>query len=86
MKTPIQKSIQIVGSMAALARLCGVRNQAVQRWVKFGRIPAERVLAVEAATQGRVTRYELRPDIYPPVEADNHYQYSPSHNKKQEFA
>lgn len=64
MKTPIEKMIEIVGSQAELARACGVRHQAVQKWIKKGRVPAERVLAVEKATQGRVTRYELRPDVF----------------------
>ncbi|WP_049780588.1 Cro/CI family transcriptional regulator [Nitrosococcus halophilus] len=64
MKTPIQKSIELVGSQTALARSCGVRYQAVQKWIKKGRVPAERVLAIKRATNGRVTRYELRPDLY----------------------
>lgn len=65
MKTPIQKSIEIVGGQTALARSCGVRYQAVQKWIKKSRVPAARVLDIERATKGRVTRYELRPDIYP---------------------
>ncbi|QBQ56609.1 helix-turn-helix domain-containing protein [Nitrosococcus wardiae] len=64
MKTPIPKSIEIVGSQTALARSCGVRYQAVQKWIKKGRVPAERVSAIERATKGRITRYELRPDIF----------------------
>jgi DNA-binding transcriptional regulator YdaS (Cro superfamily) len=29
------------------------------------KVPAERVLLIEAATGGRVSRHELRPDLYP---------------------
>ena len=50
---------------AEMARRLGVTPGAVQKWAQLGRIPAERVLAIEAATEARVTRYELRPDIYP---------------------
>lgn len=31
-------------------------------------IPAEKVLPIELATNGQVSRHELRPDIYPPEE------------------
>jgi len=40
----------------------GVSSQAISQW---NRCPAERVLAVEAASEGAVSRHELRPDIYP---------------------
>jgi hypothetical protein len=48
---------------AQLAKEIGVSPQRVQYWFNKNRIPAEYVLAVEAATG--VSRYELRPDIYP---------------------
>ncbi len=41
-----------------------VTQGAISQWL-HGRVPAERVLHVERATHGRVTRYELRPDLYP---------------------
>ena len=46
-----------------LASHLGISYQAVQRWFVRGKIPAERVLAVEAATG--ISRHELRGDIYP---------------------
>jgi len=49
-----------------LARALGIRAPSIYDWKV---VPAERVLAVERATGRRVTRYELRPDIYPPEEA-----------------
>ncbi len=33
----------------------------------FRRVPAHRCLAIEAATKGAVTRYELRPDVFGPA-------------------
>jgi DNA-binding transcriptional regulator YdaS (Cro superfamily) len=70
MRTPIQKAVAVIGSQSALARLCGVKPQAVQKWVATGRPPAERVLQIEQVTKGQVTRYELRPDLYP-LEEEN---------------
>lgn len=66
----IQRAAFLLGGQSALARAIGntpdlqVTPQAVQAWCRSGRVPAERVLAVERATNGRVTRFELRPDLY----------------------
>jgi len=60
----IIKASNIVGSQAELARLMGVTSMAVTKWVYNG-VPAERVLAIEKLCKGKVTRHQLRPDIYP---------------------
>ncbi len=51
------------GGISVLARRCGVSPQAASKW--RNRIPAERVLQVERATDGEVSRHDLRPDLYP---------------------
>jgi DNA-binding transcriptional regulator YdaS (Cro superfamily) len=52
------------GSQSAFARLCGVSQTAVWKWLQSGkRLPAEHVLTVERATG--VSKHLLRPDIYP---------------------
>ena len=66
----VQRAIKEVGGVGALASKIGVTYQAVQQWAKDGRVPAKRVLAIEAATadrsgRPRVLRHDLRPDIYP---------------------
>lgn len=61
---PIERAASILGSQAALASALGVSNMAVVQWKKRG-VPAVRVLAIERATGGRVTRHDLRPDLYP---------------------
>lgn len=48
-----------------LARLMGVDPATATRWAQ-GRVPAERVLALEAATG--IGREEIRPDLYPPAD------------------
>jgi DNA-binding transcriptional regulator YdaS (Cro superfamily) len=54
-----------MGGRAALARALGLTPTAVEKWSRLSRIPAERVLDIERVTQGRVSRYDLRPDLYP---------------------
>jgi DNA-binding transcriptional regulator YdaS (Cro superfamily) len=55
------KAIDACRGAAELARRIGVTRQNVHQW---RRVPGERVLAVETATNGTVTRHEMRPDIY----------------------
>jgi len=53
-------------SQSELAAALGVTQGTVSHWLNGrARIPAERVLAIETATGGKVTRHELRPDLYP---------------------
>jgi TorA maturation chaperone TorD len=55
----LEQAIRAVGGVSELARRIGVSQPSVSNWV---RIPAERVIAVEAATG--VPRTVLRPDLY----------------------
>lgn len=60
----LEQALQIAGSQSELARICGVQQPTVWKWLQSSkRIPAEHVLRVEAAT--RIPRHYLRPDIYP---------------------
>jgi DNA-binding transcriptional regulator YdaS (Cro superfamily) len=62
----LERAKRQAGGSSRLARLLGIRAQAISQW---RRVPAERVIAVEAATG--VLRHELRPDIYPPPAASS---------------
>src|SRR5207237_2084670 len=55
----LSAAIQAVGGVSELARRVGISQPSVSNWDK---VPAERVLAVEAATG--VPRMRLRPDLY----------------------
>jgi TorA maturation chaperone TorD len=55
----LERAIRAAGGVASLARAIGIAQPSVSAW---SRIPAERVLAVEALT--RVHRFVLRPDLY----------------------
>lgn len=63
---PLNRAVQIVGSQAALARMIGKSQGHIAVWKSRGRVPAEVVIPIEIATAGKVTREELRPDLYPP--------------------
>ena len=56
----LEEAIRAAGGIGALARGLGISQPAVSTWQK---IPAERVLAVEALTG--ISRTVLRPDLYP---------------------
>lgn len=60
----LEQAITILGRPSALARACGTFPQAVSRWRRQGYPPVKYVLAIERATAGKVSRYQLRPDIY----------------------
>lgn len=64
----ISRAARIVGGQSALARKLGCTPQAVSKMCASGKVPAERVIAVEEAVEGQVTRNELRPDLYPAKE------------------
>src|SRR6185436_17445034 len=63
----LDEAIRVAGGVGALARKLGISQPSVSNWA---RIPAERVISVEAATG--VSRTILRPDLYgnEPAEAD----------------
>jgi DNA-binding transcriptional regulator YdaS (Cro superfamily) len=53
-------------SQKKFAGLVGVTQSMVSQWINGVRpIAAEKVIPIEGATKGRVSRHELRPDIYP---------------------
>lgn len=76
----IQRACDLVGGQSALARQLVEREerlaaeqrraartltpQAIQYWCRK-RVPAEWVIDVEAIVEAQVTRYDMRPDLYP---------------------
>jgi len=82
----LERAITEVGGVTALARAINVTPQAISQW---DRVPAERTIAVEQATRGKVTRQELRPDIFGVSEskpAPVAVQAPPVHNGKWVYA
>lgn len=60
----LRSAVAAIGSQSRIARLCGVGQPAVWKWLQSTkRLPAEHVLLVEA--ESGVSRNLLRPDLYP---------------------
>lgn len=65
-RKPLEKAIAEVGSQAELARRIGKKQAHIWNWLNRDKcVPAEAVLLIEQATGGKITRHELRPDLYP---------------------
>jgi len=62
----LQQAIRAVGGVTELARRVGISQPSVSNWTK---IPAERVLAVEAISG--IARTVLRPDLYGDAELED---------------
>ena len=62
----LSAAIQAVGGVSELVRRVGISQPSVSNWDK---VPAERVLAIEAVTG--VPRVRLRPDLYRDLTAAN---------------
>lgn len=60
MTEALRLAIKVAGGSTALAATLGVTSQAISQWKQ---VPGARVIAVERATG--VSRYHLRPDLYP---------------------
>lgn len=57
------KAVTQAGGCAAVGRALGISRQSVWKWLEADRVPAERVLDLEAITG--LPRHKLRPDLYP---------------------
>ena len=58
----LKQALKAVGGLSVLASFLDITPQAVSQW---RRVPAARVLGVEKAAAGIVSRHDLRPDLYP---------------------
>ena len=61
MKHPIDRAADVVGGAVRLAVILGVSAQAISNWKERG-VPIDRCYPIETATDGEVTRRDLRPD------------------------
>lgn len=63
--SPFMRAVKLVGSQEEFAARIGVTQQAVSKMLKRGILSPNYVLLAEKATNGQVTRHQLRPDLYP---------------------
>lgn len=61
---PLKKAIITVGGQRELARLCGVSQAAVSKWLNgISKIGEDKAILLEQALDGLVTCEDLRPDV-----------------------
>ena len=60
----LNRAIATAPSQRAFADLVGVTPALLSMWKSRGEVPPRHVLAVERASRGQVSRYEIRPDLY----------------------
>jgi TorA maturation chaperone TorD/DNA-binding transcriptional regulator YdaS (Cro superfamily) len=77
----LERAIDEAGGVAQLARKIGIAQPSVSNW---NRVPAQRVIAVEAATG--VSRKLLRPDLYDDPAATDDAVESIDAGRAQEYA
>lgn len=70
---PISRAVEAIGGKQAdLANVLGVTPQAVNQWIQAKRpVPAQHCIGIEQATNGTVTRHDLRPDVFGPPPAND---------------
>lgn len=71
-RAAIRKAVKLAGGQVALAKKVAeitgrpVVQSHVWNWMNRNeRVAAEWVIPIETAVEGRVSRHDLRPDIYP---------------------
>jgi len=66
----LHRAKDILGSQQAVADAVGVKQPSVHGILTHGKkVPAEWCLPLEKATNGQITRHQLRPDLYPAEDA-----------------
>ena len=65
----LDRAIQIIGSQSALADALNIKSPSISEWRARQRVPVERCVQIERATNGAVSRHDLRPDIFGPPPA-----------------
>lgn len=62
----LKVAVTTIGTQTDLARVVGRTPQAVSDVLRRGlRVPPEWCIPIEDATEGKITRSMLRPDLYP---------------------
>ncbi len=65
-QTALARAIKAAEGQSALARLIGRSQAHIHYWLKLSKegVPAQAAIDIETALKGKVTRHELRPDIF----------------------
>ena len=60
----LDAACRFFGSQDRLAEALNLKSPSITGWRSRNRVPAERCREIEEATEGLVTRYQLRPDVF----------------------
>lgn len=60
----LTRAIESAGGVGKLASAIGLKQNVVGNWRLRGQVPAQHCIAIETATDGTVTRHDLRPDVF----------------------
>jgi DNA-binding transcriptional regulator YdaS (Cro superfamily) len=58
----LQLTLKIMGGVNRIAALLGIAHPSVSKW---NHVPSKRVLQIERIAEGKLTRTQMRPDLYP---------------------
>lgn len=58
----VRAAVKAFTTQTALAEALGIERSAVSQWRQ---VPSKRVLEIETKSGGKVSRHDMRPDLYP---------------------
>lgn len=62
----VTDAIKLAGGPSAVARRFDISNPwAVSKWIRAGRIPADRIIGVAGMVDYQITPHQIDPAIYP---------------------
>jgi DNA-binding transcriptional regulator YdaS (Cro superfamily) len=64
MKIKLDDIFEAAGGQSELAKKLGICKSAVNKWKLKNTVPIGRIVEVEKATAGKITRYQMRPELY----------------------
>lgn len=63
-QSPLRTAIDLIGGTSAVALEFGISPGAVSQWLQNGIAPGPRCKRLEELTKGRVTVYQLNPEVF----------------------
>ncbi|SDG35191.1 transcriptional regulator [Pelagibacterium luteolum] len=71
LSTLISRAVRYHGSQSKLAAKVGCSQQQIAYLLKAKSITAEMAMRIDAATEGEVSKHQLRPDIFGPAQTES---------------
>lgn len=67
--SPLERAIELAGGQSALAAKIGRKQGHIHYWLRRAKagVPPSAAIDIENALNGKISRYELCPDIFGPA-------------------